>query len=91
MSVQTMADRVVMAVGIPKGYAHLAVTTTIAAIVTGLVDDGEVVVTGLGRFTVQDTPARMARNPRTGEAVAIPAQRKVKFRPAKALKDVLNP
>ena len=36
------------------------------------------------------TKARIGRNPRTGEQIQIAASQKVKFLPAKALKEVFN-
>ena len=44
-------------------------------------------VTGLGIFQVKKRPARMGRNPATGEAIKIKASKKIAFRPAKDLKD----
>jgi len=44
-------------------------------------------LTGLGMLQVRNRPARMGRNPRTGEAIKIKASRKVAFRAAKELKD----
>lgn len=55
-------------------------------------EEGEDVdIPGLGKFSAVDRAARTARNPRTGAAVDVPASRAVKFRPAKALRDALNP
>jgi DNA-binding protein HU-beta len=44
-----------------------------------------------GSFSGTDRQARTGRNPRTGEAVAIPASRAVKFSASTALKSALNP
>ena len=41
---------------------------------------------GLGVFQLKDRKARIARNPRTGEQVNVPAKKAVKFRVLKALK-----
>ena len=38
-------------------------------------------LTGLGTFSVQQKPARMGRNPRTGAPVKIPPRKAIKFRP----------
>jgi len=38
---------------------------------------------------VRDRPARTARNPRTGESVALAASKKIAFRPAKELKNAV--
>lgn len=42
-------------------------------------------IKGFGRFEAVDTPARTGRNPKTGEAHAIPAGKRVKFKPSKQL------
>ncbi len=44
-------------------------------------------IAGLGILQVRQTKARMGRNPATGEAIKIPAKKKVAFRVAKDLKD----
>ena len=46
---------------------------------------------GLGVLQVRKRPARMGRNPATGEAIKIPAKKVVKFRIAKACKDAIVP
>lgn len=45
---------------------------------------------GLGTFTVEDKPARVARNPRTGETVQVPAKKAPKFKISASLKDAVN-
>lgn len=44
-------------------------------------------IPGLGILTVRKRPARMGRNPATGEAIKIKASKKVAFRAAKELKE----
>ena len=46
-------------------------------------------LTGLGIFQVRKRPARMGRNPATGEAIKIKASKKVAFRVAKELKEAV--
>jgi DNA-binding protein HU-beta len=46
-------------------------------------------LTGLGILQVQDRPARMGRNPGTGEAIEIKASKKIAFRAAKELKEAV--
>ena len=45
---------------------------------------------GWGKFEVKDTPARTGRNPKTGEEIAIPAKKAVKFKAGKSLADKVN-
>ena len=40
-----------------------------------------------GSFSINRRPPRMGRNPQTGEAIKIPAKRRLKFVVAKAAKD----
>lgn len=44
---------------------------------------------GLGILEVKNRPARMERNPATGEAVQVKASKKVAFRPGKILKEAV--
>jgi DNA-binding protein HU-beta len=44
---------------------------------------------GLGTLEVRKRPARMGRNPATGEAIKIKASKKVAFRAAKELKEAV--
>lgn len=45
---------------------------------------------GLGSFSVMFHAARMGRNPRTGETIAIPARRRIHFKTGKGLRELLN-
>lgn len=49
----------------------------------------DVAISGFGSFVVKAKPARMGINPKTGEKIQIAAKKVVKFRPAKALKDMV--
>ena len=51
-----------------------------------LSEEGEAILPGIGKLVVSQRKAHTGRNPRTGEAVAVPAHKVVKLRPAAALK-----
>ena len=51
--------------------------------------EGKIKLDGLGVFQLKDRKARMARNPRTGETVSVPAKKVVKFRVLKDLKEAV--
>ena len=55
-----------------------------------LLAGGEIFLPGLGKLKVKETPARTGRNPRTKEAINIPASVNPVFKAGKALKDALN-
>jgi len=52
---------------------------------------GEFVLPGMVKLLVQNRPARMGRNPSTGEQIQIAAKTVVKARIAKQLKDSVLP
>jgi DNA-binding protein HU-beta len=70
-----------------KKDAKVAVEAVLEAIVDGLVEDGEVSISGFGKFTAKEVAASTKRNPRTGEEVQVAAHRKPKFSAGKALKE----
>ena len=45
-------------------------------------------IPGIGKLVIRNYKARMGRNPQTGEAIKIPAKRVLKFRIAKAMKEL---
>lgn len=59
-------------------------------IAVALGDGGRVEIRGFGAFSVIGKPARMGRNPRTGEAVQIAAKNVVHFKSGKELKEAVN-
>lgn len=90
MNKQTLIDQVHEAIGGTKASAEKAVDTIVDNIVSTLQKGEEVSIAGLGIFSAKERAARTARNPRTGEAVQVPAMRVPKFRAAKALKDAVK-
>lgn len=64
-----------------------AITTIVTKEVA---DGGAVTLPGLGKFACRERPARMVRNPATGEQMHKDADRVAKVTIAKALKDVIN-
>ena len=72
-----------------KSGAEDIMEAVLEAIIKSLKKGDEVSIAGLGAFSVKQRKARMARNPKTGAAVSVPATRVVKFRVAKALKDIV--
>lgn len=90
MNKQAIVDMVHGMIGGTKVQAEQVVEGIIESIVTTLKKGGEVSIAGLGIFSVKARAARMARNPKTGEQVKVPATKVPKFRAAKALKDAVK-
>lgn len=76
--------------GLSKQDASKAVDSVLDCITTALKDGEEVRLVGFGTFAVTHREATTGRNPRTGEAIQIPASKTPKFRAGKQLKDDVN-
>lgn len=55
-----------------------------------LASGGGIEIRGFGSFSLSYRKARIGRNPRTGEAVALPSKYVPKFRPGKRLRERVN-
>ncbi len=54
-------------------------------------EDGEdVMISGFGKFCVNEKNARRGRNPQTGESIMLEPRRVVTFQSSRKLKEVLN-
>ena len=73
-----------------KADAAKAIDAVLDAITASLRDGTEVRLVGFGTFLVSSRAASTGRNPRTGEAISIPAAKLPKFKAGKGLKDALN-
>ena len=59
-------------------------------ITTQLAEGGRVELRGFGAFSTRHREGRTGRNPRTGEAVDVPAKRVPFFKAGKAIRERLN-
>jgi DNA-binding protein HU-beta len=73
----------------PKKQANELLNDMVAMITTHLKKGARLRLGGLGVLQVRKRPARMGRNPATGEAIKIKASKKVAFRAAKELKEAV--
>ena len=73
-----------------KDAAEKAVDALVKNIERALSEQDTVRIVGFGNFQVAQRKASVGRNPRTGEAVQIPASKVPKFRAGKALKEACN-
>lgn len=66
--------------GLTKAEAAKALNATTAAIANAVKAGDKVTLVGFGTFAPTERPARTGKNPRTGEALTIPAKKVVKFK-----------
>jgi DNA-binding protein HU-beta len=74
---------------ITASQATKALNTTLEAIKAALKRGERVTLSGFGSFEVKIRNPRKGRNPKTGEEVAIPRKKRVKFNPSKSLKELI--
>ena len=75
--------------GVSKKEAEAVVTAAFDAIAASLKEGEKVQLVGFGSFELKERAARVGRNPRTKEEIAIPASRVASFKVGKALKDAV--
>jgi len=72
--------------GVPKSQVNAMLMGMVGEIAKQLKKGRRIRINGLGIIQVRRRPARMGRNPATGEAIKIKASKKIAFRAAKDLK-----
>ena len=77
--------------GESKATADKLVNATLDVIVEAVVSSGKVQITGFGTFEARDRAARTARNPQTGQEIAVAATRVPAFKAGKSFKDAVKP
>ena len=78
-----LADKI----GITKRQAKSTLDELNELVTRQLKKEGSLRLAGLGVFRKRKLKARVGRNPATGEQIKIPTRTRLRFTPAKALKD----
>jgi DNA-binding protein HU-beta len=71
--------------GVPKQKAEQVVESLFNAMKDSLANGQRIELRGFGVFTVKPRKRGIGRNPRTGEEVAIPLGKTIRFKPGKEL------
>ncbi len=74
---------------LPKKQVQSMLEDMVGTITKHLKKGARIRIGGLGILQVRKRPARMGRNPATGEPIKIKASKKVAFRAAKELKEAI--
>ena len=75
--------------GLSKKDAEKALAATVDASTEAVSNGDKVQLVGFGSFEVKQREARVGRNPKTKEAIEIPAARVPVFKAGRALKDAV--
>ena len=69
---------------------ELALNCVLEQMADALVHGERIEIRGFGSFDCRHRPSRIARNPKSGESVNLPAKVAVHFKPGKDMKDRVN-
>lgn len=89
MNKSELVEAVASELGESKAGAARAVDAVMQCIRSGLKEENAVTIVGFGTFSKKNRPARMGRNPITGEPIQIKPSTTVGFKPAQGLKQSL--
>ena len=87
MNKTELINEVAVKAGLSKKDAEKALNATLDVVSDALAPGEKVTLVGFGDFETKKREARMGRNPKTKEAIEIPASRVPVFKAGKALKD----
>ena len=89
MTKADIVEQIYEQVGFSKKESAELVEKVFDAIKDTLARGEKVKISGFGNFVVRDKNSRKGRNPQTGEAIKIPARKKVGFTVSKSFKDTV--
>ena len=90
MTKADLVEQVANEAEMTKKDAEQSVEIIFDSIVGALNKGDKIELRGFGSFRVRQRDSRKGRNPKTGEAVNIPAKKVAYFKPGKELKEVIN-
>ena len=76
--------------GLTKKDCEVALAAFTGAVESAMKSGDKIQLVGFGTFETKARPARVGRNPRTGEPATYPACKAPVFKPGKALKDAIR-
>jgi nucleoid DNA-binding protein len=85
MTKKDMAKALADDMGLTHGQATEVIQRVLDGITETLCEEGRLELRNFGVFEVKERKARVARNPRTGETVQVPAKRVVSFKPGRVM------
>ena len=89
MNKTKLVARIAAESGLSKKDSEKALNASLNAITDALNAGDKVQLVGFGIFDVKERAARIGRNPKTKEAINIPPTKVPRFKPGKALRDVI--
>ena len=89
MTKADIVDQIAERTGLTKKDVAETVDSFLNAVARALANGHHIEIRGFGTFRVKDRKSRIARNPRTGDAVPVPPRKVPVFKVSKELKDMV--
>jgi DNA-binding protein HU-beta len=89
VTLKDLAAKLAEAHSLPKAQVNTMLGEMVEDLGKHLKKGARIRISGLGILQVRKRPARMGRNPATGEAIKIKASKKIAFRASKDLKEMV--
>lgn len=90
MNKEELINAVAEQAGLSKKDTEAVITAALETITAALKEGDKVQLVGFGSFEVKKRAERVGRNPKTKEAITIPASKVPVFKAGKALKDAVG-
>ena len=90
MNKTELVEAIAKKTGLSKKDSEAAVKAFVEVVSTQLKKKDKVQLIGFGTFETAKRAARTGKNPQTGKEIKFPASVAPKFKPGKALKDLVN-
>lgn len=90
MNKRDLVAQIAQDTGATKITAAAAIDSLLATITRALKKGDAITFVGFGTFRTTQRRARVAKNPRTGDAIKIPRRRVVRFTAGKALRSAVR-
>ena len=87
---QDIVDNVANATGLTKVEVEAVLNESFGEIIRALSNNEKIELRGFGTFTTKLRNARIGRNPKTGDPVAIPQKKMPFFKMGKLMKERIN-
>jgi integration host factor subunit beta len=85
-----LVEKVASQIGLTQKLTEIIVNTVFQSITDSLAEGDKVELRGFGSFRVRERSSRVARNPKSGEKVEVPAKKVPFFRAGKELRAIVD-
>ena len=91
MTKADLVEKVTRLGDLTRRDGEIIVDVLFDSVIGALKSGDKIEIRGFGSFRTRQRNSRIGRNPKTGAKVAVPAKKVPYFKPAKELRDLINP